>query len=73
VLAVGTPSRVAALALDGALQLGHCQLLLLDVSAVDAKGLHILSMHGVREDFWKLYREQLHERVLKGDCKLALF
>jgi len=73
VLAVGTPNRVAALCADGALKLSHCQLLLLDVTAVDVKGFNVVTMLGVREDFWKLYRDQLHERVVKGSCKVALF
>ena len=72
VLAVGMPHRVSALVEAGVLTLDHTTLILLD-NKPDLKQQNILTIHGMREDWWKLYWAGLHKSIaVEKKCKVAL-
>ncbi|BBN05179.1 protein CMS1 [Marchantia polymorpha subsp. ruderalis] len=71
-IGAGTPSRVRKLADLGALDFGQTTIILLDMHR-DAKGLSVLSVPEVKDEFWELYRTHLHQRVLKNQLRLCLY
>ncbi|KAL2634285.1 hypothetical protein R1flu_005764 [Riccia fluitans] len=71
-IAAGTPNRVRKLADLGALAFEQSSIVLLDMHR-DAKGLTLLSVPEVRDEFWELYRTHVHQRVLDKQLRLCLF
>lgn len=70
-LAVGTPKRLLDLYVGGALRMERLVLCVVDCRE-DAKKYSLLTLPGVKEDFFALY-QQLHPAVRAGKVKLTLF
>ena len=70
-VAVGTPKRLLDLYVGGALRLERLVLCVVDCG-VDAKKYSLLTLPGVKEDFFAFY-QKLHPAVREGKVKLSLF
>ena len=70
-LAVGTPKRLLDLMVGGALRVERLVLLVVDCKE-DAKKYSLLTLPGVKDDFFALY-QLLHSAVRAGKIKLTLF
>ncbi|XP_065865008.1 uncharacterized protein [Euphorbia lathyris] len=68
----GTPSRVKKLIDIEALGLSRLQLLVLDIHT-DVKGYSLLTLPQVRDEFWDLYKNYFHPRILQGHLRICLF
>ncbi|KAI6699231.1 hypothetical protein NL676_019350 [Syzygium grande] len=71
-IACGTPNRIKKLIDIEALGLSRLSVILLDVHT-DVKGYSLLTLPQVRDEFWDLYKNYFHERVVKGNLQICLF
>ncbi|CAN4095944.1 unnamed protein product [Withania somnifera] len=71
-IASGTPSRIKKLIDMEALGLSRLALIVLDMKT-DAKGYSLLTLPQVRDEFWDLYRNYFHQRVLEGASRICLY
>lgn len=71
-IASGTPSRIKKLIDIEALGLSRLALIVLDMKT-DAKGYSLLTLSQVRDEFWVLYRNYFHQRVLEGALRICLY
>ncbi|KAG8644272.1 protein CMS1 [Manihot esculenta] len=71
-LASGTPSRVKKLIDIEALGLSRLSVIVLDIHT-DMKGYSLLTLPQVRDEFWDLYKNYLHQPLLRGDLRICLF
>ncbi len=71
-LAVGTPNRLLRLADEGALTLGDCRAVLVDVGR-DAKSFHALDMPQVAADTARFLQRHVLEQARAGRTRLGLF
>ncbi|CAN4095942.1 unnamed protein product [Withania somnifera] len=55
-----------------ALGLSRLALIVLDMKT-DAKGYSLLTLPQVRDEFWDLYRNYFHQRVLEGASRICLY
>ncbi|KAJ8774372.1 hypothetical protein K2173_011621 [Erythroxylum novogranatense] len=68
----GTPSRVKKLIDIEALGLSHLRMIVLDMHP-DVKGYTLMTLPQVRDEFWDLYNNYFHQRLLQGDLRICLF
>ncbi|OIT38223.1 PREDICTED: protein CMSS1 [Nicotiana attenuata] len=71
-IASGTPSRIKKLIDMEVLGLSRLAVIVLDMKA-DAKGYSLLTLPQVRDEFWDLYRNYFHQRVLEGALRICLY
>ncbi|OWM67660.1 hypothetical protein CDL15_Pgr024745 [Punica granatum] len=71
-IAGGTPSRIKKLINIEALGLSRLSVLLIDLH-VDVKGYSLLTLPQVRDEFWDLYKNYFHQRLLDGNTKICLY
>ncbi|XP_055811231.1 uncharacterized protein LOC129880974 [Solanum dulcamara] len=71
-IASGTPSRIKKLIDVEALGLSRLAVIVLDMKT-DAKGYSLLTLPQVRDEFWDLYRNYFHHRVLEGALRICLY
>ncbi|XP_030470283.1 protein CMS1 [Syzygium oleosum] len=71
-IACGTPNRIKKLIDIEALGLSRLSVILLDMHT-DVKGYSLLTLPQVRDEFWDLYKNYFHERVVKGNLQICLF
>ncbi|XP_038710009.1 uncharacterized protein C3orf26 homolog isoform X2 [Tripterygium wilfordii] len=70
--ASGTPSRIKKLIDIEALGLSRLTVIVLDMH-VDVKGYSLFTLPQVRDEFWDLYKNYFHQRLLQGDLRICLF
>ncbi|XP_050220590.1 uncharacterized protein LOC126670906 [Mercurialis annua] len=70
--ASGTPSRIKKLIDIEALGLSRLDMVVLDIHT-DVKGYSLLTLPQVRDEFWDLYKNYFHQRLLQGDLRICLF
>ncbi|PNT04986.1 hypothetical protein POPTR_014G150100v4 [Populus trichocarpa] len=70
--ASGTPSRVKKLIDIEALGLSRLTMIVLDMQA-DVKGYSLFTLPQVRDEFWDLYKDFFHQRLLQGHLRICLF
>uniref|UniRef100_A0A2P2KJE4 Protein CMSS1 n=2 Tax=Rhizophora mucronata TaxID=61149 RepID=A0A2P2KJE4_RHIMU len=68
----GTPSRVKKLIDIEALGLSRLTTVVLDIDP-DVKGYTLLTLPQVRNEFWDLYNNYFHQRLVQGDLRICLF
>ncbi|KAK4717117.1 hypothetical protein R3W88_015455 [Solanum pinnatisectum] len=71
-IASGTPSRIKKLIDVEALGLSRLAVIVLDMKT-DTKGYSLLTLPQVRDEFWDLYRNYFHQRVLEGALRICLY
>lgn len=71
-IASGTPSRIKKLIDVEALGLSRLSIIVLDMHT-DVKGYSLFTLPQVREEFWDLYKNYFHQRLLQGDTQICLF
>ncbi|KAJ8540121.1 hypothetical protein K7X08_026510 [Anisodus acutangulus] len=71
-IASGTPSRIKKLIDMEALGLSRLAVIVLDMKT-DAKGYSLLTLPQVRDEFWDLYRNYFHQRVMEGALRICLY
>ncbi|KAH0676645.1 hypothetical protein KY285_024446 [Solanum tuberosum] len=71
-IASGTPSRIKKLIDVEALGLYRLAVIVLDMKT-DTKGYSLLTLPQVRDEFWDLYRNYFHQRVLEGALRICLY
>ncbi|PHU18741.1 hypothetical protein BC332_14436 [Capsicum chinense] len=71
-IASGTPSRIKKLIDMEALDLSRLAVIVLDMKS-DAKGYSLLTLPQVRDEFWDLYRNYFHHRILEGALRICLY
>lgn len=69
--ASGTPSRVKKLIDIEALGLSRLTMIVLDMHA-DVKGYSLFTLPQVRDEFWDLYKDFFHQRLLQGHLRICL-
>ncbi|XP_062108088.1 protein CMS1 [Humulus lupulus] len=70
-IASGTPSRIKKLIDIEALGLSRLVVIVLDIRP-DVKGYSLLTLPQVRDEFWDLYKNYFHQRVVDGTLRLSL-
>ncbi|KDP42879.1 hypothetical protein JCGZ_23821 [Jatropha curcas] len=70
--ASGTPSRLKKLIDIEALGLSRLAVIVLDIHT-DVKGYSLLTLPQVRDEFWDLYKNYFHQRLLQRDLRICLF
>ncbi|XP_044497987.1 protein CMSS1 [Mangifera indica] len=70
--ASGTPSRIKKLIDIEALGLSRLEVIVLDMQ-LDVKGYSLFTLPQVREEFWDLYKNYFHQRLLQGDLRICLY
>ncbi|XP_031255867.1 uncharacterized protein C3orf26 homolog [Pistacia vera] len=70
--ASGTPSRIKKLIDIEALGLSRLAVIVLDMQ-VDLKGYFLFTLPQVRDEFWDLYKNYFHQRLLQGDLRICLY
>ncbi|XP_058000017.1 uncharacterized protein LOC110642062 [Hevea brasiliensis] len=70
-IASGTPNRVKKLIDIEALGLSRLAMIVLDIHT-DVKGYSLLTLPQVRDEFWDLYKNYFHQRLLRGDLRMCL-
>ncbi|XP_010527561.1 PREDICTED: protein CMSS1 [Tarenaya hassleriana] len=68
----GTPSRIKKLIDIEALGLSRLEMVVLDLQT-DLKGFSLFSLPQVRNEFWDLYKNYFHQRVLQGALRICLY
>ncbi|XP_075662461.1 uncharacterized protein LOC142631967 isoform X1 [Castanea sativa] len=71
-IASGTPSRIKKLIDIEALALSRLAVILLDIHP-DVKGYSLFTLPQVRDEFWDLYKNYFHRRLLEGDLRICLY
>ncbi|OMP02669.1 hypothetical protein CCACVL1_02730 [Corchorus capsularis] len=71
-IASGTPSRIKKLIDIEALGLSRLSVILIDIHT-DVKGYSLLTLPQVRDEFWDLYKNYFHQRVVQGDLRICLY
>ncbi|PON95564.1 Protein Cms [Trema orientale] len=71
-IASGTPSRIKKLIDIEALGLSRLAAIVLDIRP-DVKGYSLLTLPQVRDEFWDLYKNYFHQRVVEGALRLGLY
>uniref|UniRef100_A0A803R7N9 Protein CMSS1 n=1 Tax=Cannabis sativa TaxID=3483 RepID=A0A803R7N9_CANSA len=71
-IASGTPSRIKKLIDIEALGLSRLAVIVLDIRS-DVKGYSLLTLPQVRDEFWDLYKNYFHQRVVDGSLRLSLY
>lgn len=71
-IASGTPSRIKKLIDIEALALSRVAVILLDIHP-DVKGFSLFTLPQVRDEFWDLYKNYFHQRLLQGDLRICLY
>ncbi|XP_015887049.3 protein CMS1 [Ziziphus jujuba] len=71
-IASGTPSRIKKLIDIEALGLSRLAVIVLDIEP-DVKGYSLFSLPQVKDEFWDLYKNYFHQRLLQGSLRLCLF
>ncbi|KAK7857059.1 protein cmss1 [Quercus suber] len=71
-IASGTPSRIKKLIDIEALALSRLAVILLDIHP-DVKGYSLFTLPQVRDEFWDLYKNYFHQRLLEGDLRICLY
>ncbi|XP_059447821.1 uncharacterized protein LOC132179178 [Corylus avellana] len=71
-IASGTPSRIKKLIDIEALGLSRLAVILLDIHP-DVKGYSLLTLPQIRDEFWDLYKNFFHQRLLQGGMRLCLY
>lgn len=69
-IASGTPSRIKKLIDMEALGLSRLAVIVLDIYT-DVKGFSLLTLPQVRDEFWDLYKNYFHPRLLQGDLRIC--
>ncbi|CAN8286710.1 unnamed protein product [Cochlearia groenlandica] len=68
----GTPSRIKKLIDIEALGLSRLDMIVLDMHP-DVKGFSLFTLPQVRDEFWDLYKNCFHQRVLEGSLRICLY
>ncbi|VVB03194.1 unnamed protein product [Arabis nemorensis] len=68
----GTPSRIKKLIDIEALGLSRLDMIVLDMHT-DVKGFSLFTLPQVRDEFWDLYKNCFHQRVLEGNLRICLY
>ncbi|CAH2058256.1 unnamed protein product [Thlaspi arvense] len=68
----GTPSRIKKLIDIEALGLSRLDMIVLDLHT-DVKGFSLFTLPQVRDEFWDLYKNCFHRRVLDGSLRICLY
>ncbi|KAI8005231.1 Protein CMSS1 [Camellia lanceoleosa] len=71
-IASGTPSRIKKLIDMEALGLTRLAVIVLDMQT-DVKGYSLFTLPQVRDEFWDLYKNYLHPRLVQGDLRICLY
>ncbi|KAK4803936.1 hypothetical protein SAY86_003753 [Trapa natans] len=71
-IAGGTPSRIKKLIELEALGLSRLSILFIDLH-VDVKGYSLLTLPQVSDEFWDLYKNYFHQRLLDGNTRLCFY
>ncbi|GAV58954.1 hypothetical protein CFOL_v3_02487 [Cephalotus follicularis] len=71
-IASGTPSRIKKLIDIEALGLSRLAVIVLDIHR-DVKGYSLLTLPQVRDEFWDLYKNCFHRRIMQGDLRICLY
>ncbi|KAF3457384.1 hypothetical protein FNV43_RR02041 [Rhamnella rubrinervis] len=71
-IASGTPSRIKKLIDIEALGLSRLAIIVLDIQP-DVKGYSLFTLPQVRDEFWDLYKNYFHQRLLQGALRLCLY
>ncbi|KAJ4723030.1 Protein CMSS1 [Melia azedarach] len=71
-LASGTPSRIKKLIDIEALGLSRLEVIVLDMQT-DVKGYSLFTLPQVRDEFWDLYKNYFHQRLLQGNLRICLY
>ncbi|KAK3444016.1 hypothetical protein EUGRSUZ_A00219 [Eucalyptus grandis] len=71
-IACGTPNRIKKLIDIEALGLSRLSVILLDMHT-DVKGYSLLTLPQIRDEFWDLYKNYFHERIVEGNLRICLF
>ncbi|XP_060213492.1 uncharacterized protein LOC132640755 [Lycium barbarum] len=71
-IASGTPSRIKKLIDMEALGLSRLAVIVLDMKT-DAKGYSLLTLAQVRDEFWFLYKNYFHQRIMEGALQICLY
>ncbi|KAI3408918.1 uncharacterized protein J3R85_019984 [Psidium guajava] len=71
-IACGTPNRIKKLIDIEALGLSRLSVILLDMHT-DVKGYSLFTLPQVRDEFWDLYKNYFHERLVEGNLRICLF
>ncbi|XP_062150106.1 protein CMS1 [Alnus glutinosa] len=71
-IASGTPSRIKKLIDIDALGLSRLAVILLDIHP-DVKGYSLFTLPQLRDEFWDLYKNYFHQRLLQGDMRICLY
>ncbi|GKV37731.1 hypothetical protein SLEP1_g45726 [Rubroshorea leprosula] len=71
-IASGTPSRIKKLIDIEALGLSRLAVIVLDIYT-DVKGYSLLTLPQVRGEFWDLYKNYFHQRLLQGDLRICFY
>jgi len=69
---VGTPNRMHRLVDDGSLSLDRVKVFLIDM-AFNVKMFTVISSKDIKKQFFQLYHDHVHERVMSGRIKICLF
>ncbi|XP_010517864.1 PREDICTED: protein CMSS1-like [Camelina sativa] len=68
----GTPSRIKKLIDIEALGLSRLDMIVLDMHT-DVKGFSLFSLPQVRDEFWDLYKNCFHQRVVEGRLRICMY
>ncbi|ESQ53039.1 hypothetical protein EUTSA_v10017033mg [Eutrema salsugineum] len=68
----GTPSRIKKLIDIEALGLSRLDMIVLDMHT-DVKGFSLFTLPQVRDEFWDLYKNCFHQKVLEGSLRICLY
>ncbi|KAK9932708.1 hypothetical protein M0R45_019933 [Rubus argutus] len=71
-IASGTPNRIKKLIDIEALGLSRLSVIVLDMHP-DVKGYSLFTLPQVRDEFWDLYKNYFHQRLLQGSLRLSLY
>ncbi|GAB4834986.1 hypothetical protein Ancab_033253 [Ancistrocladus abbreviatus] len=71
-VASGTPSRIKKLCEMEALGLSRLAVIVLDMHT-DAKGYSLFTLPQVRDEFWDLYKNYFHQRLVQGGLRVCFY
>ncbi|AEC10210.1 unnamed protein product [Arabidopsis thaliana] len=68
----GTPNRIKKLVDIEALGLSRLDMIVIDMHP-DVKGFSLFTLPQVRDEFWDLYKNCFHQRVLEGRLRICMY
>ncbi|KAG7570273.1 Protein Cms1 [Arabidopsis thaliana x Arabidopsis arenosa] len=68
----GTPNRIKKLIDIEALGLSRLDMIVVDMHP-DVKGFSLFTLPQVRDEFWDLYKNCFHQRVLEGRLRICMY